>query len=91
VLKWSEDKDKWLRSSRGVSFQEISDEIIFGNYIDILEHPTRPGQYIFIVKRKGYTWVVPFILEKDDTLFLKTAYPSRKFHKKYGGSDEKAD
>ena len=34
---------------------------------------------------KGYTWVVPFVVEDDDTLFLKTPYPSRKFHKKYGG------
>jgi hypothetical protein len=43
------------------------------------------------VQIAGYTWVVPFVIEEDETIFLKTAYPSRKFHKLYGGLDEKED
>jgi hypothetical protein len=34
---------------------------------------------------------VPFVIEENETIFLKTAYPSRKFHKLYGGSDEEED
>ena len=72
-----------------MSFQQIADEIISGNYIDILENPGRSGQQIFLLRIAGYTWVVPFVIEEDETIFLKTAYPSRRFHKIYGGSDGK--
>ena len=40
---------------------------------------------IFIVRFKGYIYVVPFKIDEDDNIVLKTAYPSRKFNKKYGG------
>ncbi len=85
VIKWNEEKDKWLILNRGVSFKEILDKILGEKYIDILENPHRPGQYIFIVSLKSYVWVVPFIIDKEDSIFLKTAYPSRKFHKIYRG------
>ena len=85
MVRWSPAKDRFLRLNRGVSFQQIADAIISGEYLDILENPSRPGQDIFVLRIHGYTWVVPFILENDETIFLKTAYPSRKFHKRYGG------
>jgi hypothetical protein len=71
-----------------VSFQHIADITVSGDYLDILEHPGRPGQDIFLLRIRGYTWVVPFVVEDDDTVFLKTAYPSRKFHRRYGGENE---
>jgi hypothetical protein len=91
VVRWSEDKDRWLRKSRGVSFQEIADTIISGNYLDVLENQVRFEQDIFIIRIRGYTWAVPFVIEQNSTIFLKTAYPSRKFHKIYGGPHERKD
>jgi disulfide oxidoreductase YuzD len=91
VVNWSESKDRFLKAVRGISFQDIAEEILSGRYIDILENPGRPGQDVFIVRINDYTWVVPFVLREDDTIFLKTAYPSRKFHKRYGGADEKKE
>ena len=88
MVRWSPEKDRFLRLTRGVSFQQIADVIISGEYMDILENPSRPGQDIFVLRIQGYTWVVPFVVENDDTIFLKTAYPSRKFHKRYGGAYE---
>ena len=35
-----------------------------------------------------YTWVIPFLIDDEDRIVLKTAFPSRKFHAKYGGQDE---
>lgn len=70
-----------------MSFQQIAEQIVSGNYLDILENPGRSGQRIFLVRMSGYTWVVPFVIEADATIFLKIAYPSRKFHKLYGGHD----
>ena len=88
MVRWSSEKDRVLRSTRGVSFQQIADAIISGEYLDILENPNRPGQDIFVLRIQEYTWVVPFVIDNDDTIFLKTAYPSRKFQKRYGGDDE---
>lgn len=91
MVRWNPEKDRFLRTARGVSFQQIADDIVSGNYIDILELPRRPDQQIFLLRITGYTWVVPFVIEEDETIFLKTAYASRKFHELYGGLDEKED
>jgi hypothetical protein len=87
VIRWDPDKDKWLRRFRAVSFQEISDLILSDQFLDILENPGHPNQDIFVVKVHGYVWVVPFVLEKSGDIFLKTAYPSRKMQKRYGGKN----
>ena len=51
-----------------------------------MKSETRPNQQVLVMKIDGYFWAVPFVLEEDgQTLFLKTAYPSRKLHKRYGG------
>lgn len=87
MITWSEEKDRCLRATRGVSFSEIAARILAGDYIDLLENPSRPGQEIVVMTIEGYTWVVPFVVEEGRRLFLKTAYPSRKFHRRYGGQN----
>jgi uncharacterized DUF497 family protein len=91
MIRWDTEKDRWLRKTRGISFQEIADCILSGNYIDILENPSRAGQEVFVLKMENYIWAVPFMVEEDKSIFLKTAYPSRKLFKRYGGSYEKDD
>jgi len=86
VIHWGQKKDKWLRENRGLSFQEIANAIVEGSLIATLENPSRPEQEIFVIWIQDYTWVVPFVIEEDESLFLKTAFPSRKFHRRYGGS-----
>lgn len=55
-------------------------------YEAIIEHHTRPNQQIHVLKIDGYTWAVSFVIEDDrKTIFLKTAYPSRQLHKRFGG------
>ena len=75
MIRWNDEKNKELQRDRGISFEE---------YIEILENPSNPEQMIFIINYQNYTWVIPFVLEDEGTIFLKTAFPSRKFHKKYG-------
>jgi disulfide oxidoreductase YuzD len=91
VIKWNVEKDRWLKETRGISFQEIADHILSRNYIDILESPSRSKQEVFVLKIKNYIWAVPFIIEEDKSIFLKTAYPSRKLFGRYGGSYEQED
>jgi hypothetical protein len=91
MIKWNAEKDQWLRKTRDVSFREISDHLLSGNCIDILENPSRPEQNVFVLKMRDYIWAVPFAVEEDKSIFLKTAYPSRKLFRRYGGSYEKED
>ncbi len=84
MIYWDEDKNKKLISERNVSFDEISEIILQEKYLNILENPNREDQMIFIVRLNDYIYVVPFIIDEDENIILKTAYPSRKFNKLYG-------
>ena len=85
---WDTEKNNWLQVNRSISFEEISGKILDGNYTDILENPTRDNQMYFIININNYTWVVPFLIDDQERIVLKTAFPSRKFHNRYGGRDE---
>lgn len=82
---WDDKKNEWLIINRGISFEEIAELILNKSYIDIIENPTRENQQYFIMKIMNYTWVVPFVIDEEERIVLKTAFPSRKFHKKYKG------
>ena len=85
---WDKEKNDCLQVSRPISFEEICGKILDGNSIDILENPTRDNQMYFIMKINDYTWVVPFLIDDKERIVLKTAFPSRKFHNRYGGANE---
>lgn len=81
-----EGKNKTLKLDRNLSFEIFADLILDKKYIDVLENPSRKDQMIFIIEYKEYTYVVPFIIDDEDNIVLKTVFPSRKFHKIYGGN-----
>ena len=60
--------------------------ILQKKYIDVVKHPKRPGQSVFIMPINAYIHVVPFVLDNNGEVVVKTAFPSRKFHKRFGGS-----
>ena len=82
-LNWSYDKNEILKAQRGISFEQIAYVIESGQILGIEENPGRPDQKIYILEIGGYAVIVPF-LEKDNEIFLKTAFPSRKYTKRYG-------
>ncbi len=88
MIVWDEEKNKKLILERDISFEEISEIILNENYIDILENKSRDEQKIFIIEMKKYIYVVPFVIDKNENIILKTAYPSRSFNKLYGGKNE---
>jgi len=82
---WNEEKNQWLKSERGISFEEVVVHIAAGDLLDVIEHPNQErygGQRIFIVSVRDYAWLVPLV-ETEDEVFLKTIFPSRKATKKY--------
>ena len=82
-LNWSHEKNEILKARRGVSFEEIALLIESGHILGIEENPGRSNQKIYILGIVNYAFIVPFV-EKDNEIFLKTAFPSRKYTKRYG-------
>lgn len=85
MIIWDDEKNQKLQTERNVSFEEISEIILRKEHLDILENTSRPNQQIFVVKLNNYIYSVPFIIDGQSNIILKTAYPSRKLHKKYMG------
>jgi uncharacterized DUF497 family protein len=86
---WDDTKNAKLRTERDIGFEDIVFDIERGDLLDILEHlnPDRyAGQRIFVVRREGYAYLVPFV-EYERTVFLKTIIPSRKATKDYLGEE----
>ena len=82
---WNLDKNAFLQTLRGVSFDDIVKAISEEGLIDTIPHHNQkkyPGQKIYIVVINAYCWAVPFV-ETEEKIFLKTIYPSRKAAKKY--------
>jgi uncharacterized DUF497 family protein len=84
---WDENKSTTLKAERGISFDEVAVLILEGKYLDVVKHPKRRGQWIFVMPIKDYIHAIPFVIDEDGNIILKTAFPSRKFHKRYGGKD----
>jgi uncharacterized DUF497 family protein len=82
-LHWSPEKNEILKAKRGISFEEIALLIESGHILGIEENPGRSNQKIYILEIGNYAFIVPFV-EKDNEIFLKTAFPSRKYTKRYG-------
>ena len=85
VFDWNAEKNLWLKKVRGISFNDVLFHIGDGDLLDVLQHtnPAKyPNQKIFVVKIDSDAWLVPFA-ESEDTIFLKTAIPSRKMTDKY--------
>ncbi len=82
-MNWNSEKNVILKSERGISFEEIVCLIESGQILGIEENPGRPNQKMYVLEIENYAVIVPFV-EKDNEIFLKTAFPSRKYTKRYG-------
>ncbi len=85
AFKYNEDKNSWLKQTRGIDFEKIIEAIHQGFLLDIKPNPNQgryPNQDMYIVKIEHWVYVVPFA-QKENEIFLKTAFPSRKAYKQY--------
>jgi len=88
-ILWDSEKNRKLVAERGLSFDEFASIILEKKYLAILKNPSREEQKIFIIPFQNYTYVVPFIIDNEQNIVLKTIYPSRKYHKIYGEKNER--
>ncbi len=86
MIIWDIEKNKKLKNERGISFEQVEKIILDKEYIDILENPTRETQDIFILNINDYIHIVPFVIDDEENIVLKTVFPSRKFNKIYRGN-----
>ena len=82
-LNWNSEKNELLKYKRGLSFEEIAYLIESGQILGIEENPGHSNQKIYIIEIDQYAVVVPFV-ETEKEIFLKTAFPSRKYSKYFG-------
>ncbi len=80
---WNASKNTTLRQQRQVSFEKLIQSIENGGLIADQENPARQDQRRLVIYYDNYVWVIPYVIEKEGSKFLKTAYPSRKLFKRY--------
>ena len=86
-FKWNTEKNEILARERGITFEEVVQNIESGAQIIETDHPNTikyPNQRILIVEICNYAYLVPYVKD-GDSLFLKTIIPSRKATKEYLG------
>ena len=83
--EWNNDKNRLLKKTRGISFEQVVMHIQNGDVLDIIEHPNQEkyvNQYVIVVNINDYAYAVPFVQQGKDR-FLKTIIPSRQLTRKY--------
>jgi len=81
-FEWDEVKSFKVEVERGASFEELS-QAIESDLVAIEDHPTKKDQSFFIVRFKKEIWAVVVQFHGKE-IRIVTAYPSRKWRKKYG-------
>lgn len=85
-FKYNHEKNAQLLKARGIGFEEIITSIADGNLVDIRRHHNQnkyPNQEILYVRVLEEIYAVPYVIEKNDTIFLKTLFASRKARKEF--------
>ncbi|MBI5470634.1 toxin [Candidatus Kaiserbacteria bacterium] len=84
-IEWSEEKNRELLHSRGVSFNDVALAIEKDEIIDILPHWNKGRfghQEIIVLELNGYIHVVPCVVD-NEKVFLKTIFAHRDVAKRY--------
>lgn len=85
-FRWNSEKNVFLENERNITFEEVVYRISEGALIAEVEHPNKekfPNQKVLVVDVDYYAYLVPYVVDEDGCLFLKTIIPSRKATKAY--------
>ena len=84
-ILWNPEKDQMLRLAEGrfgIGLAECAVAIEEGRILDDIESATRSNLRVFILEIDDCAVVVPYVFD-EDTVFLKTMFPSRKHTARY--------
>ena len=76
-IEWNDEKNNFLIKERGLSFEKIVVALMAGHAMASYPHPKIAHQKIVEIELDGYVVVVPYV-ENGKSIFLKTAFHSRK-------------
>lgn len=81
-ITWNKEKEELLLKSRNIDLNKVSMLIKEHKYLvgPVPNQAEHPGQNMFIVKLDDYVVCAPFVIN-EDSIFIKTAFPSRMFQK----------
>jgi len=86
IFDFDPEKNKLLKKTRNITFEEIIEEIEdWNNVLDIVPHfniEKYTHQNIFIIKLNNYVYYIYFV-EENNKCFLKNIIPSKKLNKFY--------
>jgi hypothetical protein len=80
-FRYNPEKNIKILESREIGLDEIANAMIGGNVISVTDHYNKekyPNQKIAYVELLQKVYVVPYVQESEDSIFLKTAYPSSR-------------
>ena len=80
---WDQQKNELLISTRGISFQDVLEQINKKEVLGDLPHHNHikyPNQRLYILCINNYVCIVPYVRVKN-TITFKTIYKSRKLNK----------
>jgi hypothetical protein len=83
---FSAEKNQLLIKEWGISFESVIVALDGRGLLDVIAHPNvtkYPNQEIYIININEYVYLVPFVKKNEQTVFLKTIFPSRKLTKEY--------
>ncbi len=82
--RFNKKKNEYLKKDRGFDFYDVINawESI-GNGLGIIKNKNYPNQFIMEIIVNDYPCSVPFLIEENGIIFLKTVYKSRKLIRKY--------
>ena len=86
IYIFSPEKNLALIEERNISFDEVIAAIENDQILDIVEHPNKQKygkQKMYVIWVKEYVYLVPFVIDTNGDIFLKTIIPSRKEKRKY--------
>jgi uncharacterized DUF497 family protein len=83
-IYWNDAKSEQLRQRHGIGFEEIIIALDQNKLIIDREHTKQKyrHQRELIAEVEHYAYVVPYV-ENDETIFLKTLFPSRVASRQY--------
>ena len=85
IFRWDNEKNEFLKTTRGVCFEQVVLLMERGEILDTIENPNQEkysGQKIAVLMIDTYVYLVPYV-ENNEEIFLKTITPSRKATNKY--------
>ena len=84
-VRFDPEKALVVKEKHGIDMESVRQEILAGRFDgdEVKNQEGHPGQRMFLVLLNGYVHCVPYVVEPDGTFFLKTAFRSRVYQRRF--------